>query len=486
MVRVLTHIFNCKFLIQNRSPIAKDLLTSVGFQFEILPETDDYRLEAESISRFITSKDVFIIDGYQFPKAYIGIIQKMTLNTIEIDDLNHGKYISSLVINHNFHAIEEKYDYDISRTKILRGVRYALLRKEFFYKGKDAQRHGVTICLGGSDVKNISDKVYRSLRRCFNGSIRLILGGANIHKKFWSDKKLIDPELSLLENLGPEEMREVMLTSKLFICTASVISLEASSVGTALVVGSTEANQVRMSEFIGENGLGIHIGNFYSVSDDALTAKIAHALQVNPERMIVLQKKLFDGKSGERLAGEIVKMIIRNERTTGLNADYKLMIPEMVGENYLSWFSDNEVKRNIEGAKASVTLESLKEYVQKRSDDPTTFMWGIFQKDGTHIGNIKYEPTDFKNGVAVMGILIGDQKWRGKGLAREAIFVTSSSLKEFGIHTVYLGVSSENLSAIKAYSKMGFLVSSDNYLKIPAEKGFEMKLNLSSAEKNDV
>jgi len=30
-----------------------------------------------------------------------------------------------------------------------------------------------------------------------------------------------------------------------------------------------------------------------------------------------------------------------------------------------------------------------------------------------HIGNIKYEPIDLKCGIAIMGILIGEDKWKG-------------------------------------------------------------------------
>ena len=79
------------------------------------------------------------------------------------------------------------------------------------------------------------------------------------------------------------------------------------------------------------------------------------------------------------------------------------------------------------------------------------------RETGNHIGNIKYEPIDFENKVAVMGILIGEKDWRGVGVASEVIKSSSEWLnKQYDINHIALGVDSKNIAAIKTYKKIGF------------------------------
>ena len=86
-------------------------------------------------------------------------------------------------------------------------------------------------------------------------------------------------------------------------------------------------------------------------------------------------------------------------------------------------------------------------------------MFGIFDiNNNKHIGNIKYEPIDYENRTARMGILIGDECYRGKGVAVEVINVSTNWLyKKYGIRKVFLRVEISNKAAINAYKKAGFL-----------------------------
>ena len=86
---------------------------------------------------------------------------------------------------------------------------------------------------------------------------------------------------------------------------------------------------------------------------------------------------------------------------------------------------------------------------------------GIFDKtNGLHIGNIKYEPVNSVLGYAVMGVLIGDPAYRGKGAAKEALNASARWLKENrNTRRILLGVSKENHVAIRAYQQVGFVVA---------------------------
>ena len=132
-----------------------------------------------------------------------------------------------------------------------------------------------------------------------------------------------------------------------------------------------------------------------------------------------------------------------------------------VNERYLYWLRDTAAKEYIEYAKEKRQIEELITYVQEKNDSETAIFMGIFTlQNNIHIGNIKYEPIDLDNNIAEMGILVGDNNWRGKGVAPEVIKGTGNWLsKNLGIETITLGVSKENTNALRAYEKIGFKVA---------------------------
>ena len=130
-----------------------------------------------------------------------------------------------------------------------------------------------------------------------------------------------------------------------------------------------------------------------------------------------------------------------------------------ISERYVCWFSDPDAQRYIVTSKQAPTAASLREYVRQRANRSDVLFLGIFDKaTGLHIGNVKYEPVDSAQGYAVMGILIGEPGFRGKGVAREVLSASGQWLKlHRGIKQVLLAVNRDHLGAIRAYEKAGFL-----------------------------
>lgn len=152
----------------------------------------------------------------------------------------------------------------------------------------------------------------------------------------------------------------------------------------------------------------------------------------------------------------------------------KSLTAKNVNEKYLSWFnSDDESKKFISFAQNKKNLDELIQYVKSKENKKDTLFLGIFCFSGIHIGNIKYEPINFVKKTAVMGILIGEVQWRGKGVAYEVINAVNEYLKKkFGIKFIYLGVDKTNDAAISAYKKMNFKIIEKN------EISFKMRLDL--------
>jgi len=97
---------------------------------------------------------------------------------------------------------------------------------------------------------------------------------------------------------------------------------------------------------------------------------------------------------------------------------------------------------------------------------PDVCFLGIFDKTTSrHIGNIKYEPIQVEKKYAVMGVLIGDAQWRGRGVFSEVFEASAHWLCENkGITRFELGVEKVNISAIRSYEKTGFKPIDSEYI----------------------
>jgi RimJ/RimL family protein N-acetyltransferase len=140
---------------------------------------------------------------------------------------------------------------------------------------------------------------------------------------------------------------------------------------------------------------------------------------------------------------------------------------------YLSWMRDENLNRFIQGANKNITLENLHRYVDEKNQSPNSLLLGIFHRETSkHIGNLKLEPIAF--GVdATLGILIGDEAWRRKGVGFEVINrVIEYSFDRFKLNKIQLGVDPSNLAAVRLYEKLGFKPEN----KIPGSSGTIMSL----------
>jgi len=151
-----------------------------------------------------------------------------------------------------------------------------------------------------------------------------------------------------------------------------------------------------------------------------------------------------------------------------------------VNYNYLSWLKDKNNSKFIVNSSRVYTMKNLIDFVKEKITDNNILFLGIFDLlSNLHIGNIKFEPINSIEKYVVMGILIGDDKFKGKGIAKEVIYNTFVFLHEkLGITSMLLGVNIKNISAVKAYRKMGFVESTSNKLLSSSEDSLIFELEI--------
>jgi len=122
---------------------------------------------------------------------------------------------------------------------------------------------------------------------------------------------------------------------------------------------------------------------------------------------------------------------------------------------FFRWFKDKEVVKYL-GAPSPKSLKDEEKFVRKNQRRKNGHTFAVLNESEKLIGSAGI---GFEEGVATLGILVGEKKEWNKGYGTEIIKV----LTQFGfaykkVHRVQLKVSTENIAAIQAYKKVGFVI----------------------------
>ena len=150
--------------------------------------------------------------------------------------------------------------------------------------------------------------------------------------------------------------------------------------------------------------------------------------------------------------------------------------------NYLSWMKNPLENQYILSAKDSYSIDELRTFIDICNKDESTILLGIYDKiDDKHIGNIKYDNINKLDKSAYLGILIGEQKYKGVGVAKQTITISIKWLNEnLGVENILLGVDNGNIPALKLYQKLGFRPIANK-----GKNGLLMNLNINELKSND-
>ena len=88
--------------------------------------------------------------------------------------------------------------------------------------------------------------------------------------------------------------------------------------------------------------------------------------------------------------------------------------------------------------------------------------WYVILADGEEAGTVWLEKETPESEQAILGIMLANKKYFGKGIGRQAILmVIEQALESLGFNRVVLTVRRDNTRAIASYQRVGFTISEE-------------------------
>jgi RimJ/RimL family protein N-acetyltransferase len=149
--------------------------------------------------------------------------------------------------------------------------------------------------------------------------------------------------------------------------------------------------------------------------------------------------------------------------TEALHGEIISLLPLSVDDvtlRYVAWLNDPNVNRYLESRFNEHTIDSVRDFVQSQADNEFVHFWKILENgSSTHVGNIKLGPIEPYHLVADIGLMIGEDAYRGRGIGRQAVsLVTNYAMNTLHLAKVSAHAYEVNEASIRLFLSLGFQI----------------------------
>ncbi len=158
---------------------------------------------------------------------------------------------------------------------------------------------------------------------------------------------------------------------------------------------------------------------------------------------------------------------------------------EDCSQKYVDWLQDKDTNRFLESRLMPQNIDTVRQFVQNTLASAINYMFAIVDKNtGEHIGNIKVGPIHPIYKSAILGYLIGDKNYWGKGVATEAVkLATIFCFEELKLNKVSAGVIAPNIASARVLEKVGFVIEGRFRQEVVVDGEFTDSLKYSVLKK---
>ncbi len=272
------------------------------------PATPGDLAETSALAREIDA-DWIVLDGYGFDGDFQAGLVGAGHRVLAIDDHGHaGRYAAQLVLNPNADAEPAWYADRAPASRLLLGLRYALLRAEFrdgpgTGAPQPARVRRLAITFGGSDPDNVSEDVLRGLAAVPGPlEILLLVGGANPHGAALRAQAARSPHRVQIA-VDVRDMAARLAACDLAVSAAGGTLVELARIGTPAVAIVVADNQAPGARALADAGATVYLGRHDILDANAIGAAVAE-LAADPDRRQALARRgaeLVDGQGAARV-----------------------------------------------------------------------------------------------------------------------------------------------------------------------------------------
>lgn len=407
--------------------------------------------------------DCIAVDGYGFDYDYMKSLRGAGCFTVVMDDVgNRGRYSASVLVNQNEDSLAREYDCD-SDTVLLRGARYALIRKELLEYDRTvrcvAGAPQVLITFGGSDPDNRTGAVLERLAEMGRKDLKakVVVGPLNPHFQILEAMASSLPfECDLLRDV--DNMAWLMDWANLMIGAAGSTCWELCYFGVPMLLSSIADNQAGIVESLIAKGAaksfdGMNSTDLVRLLDDS----------GKREKMSLAGQMLVDGSGGRRLVKRVLDMLEQSDADrTGVFGTADNLFHDMIfrpvnmddWEVLLTWRNHVGIRRNSFSTDI-ISPDNHRSWLRgKLMESGSLFL--MAEAHGRPLGQIRFDSID---GEIVVSVSVAPDQF-GNGIGTRIISEGSEIARaKFPGMMIVAMVRPENVASARAFTKAGFVAS---------------------------
>ena len=386
-----------------------------------------------------------VVDGYRFGADYQKAVKDAGLRQLYVDDYGQADhYFADVVLNQNPYADASVYASRERHTELLLGLRYALLRREFYSRvGFDRQipsaARRLLVTMGGGETGSVIDKVLDALRMLGNKDLEavVLVGGRQV-----ADAQAGRLAFPVRFERDVADMPGLMAWADLAISGAGSTCWELAFMGLPAMLVVLAENQRPVAESVQQAGAGVNLGEQEAVTAESIARAVEELLPAGERRLAMSQagRGLVDGRGAER--------VVRHMKAAMLS-----LRPVREDDCRLIWQWANEPElRAMSFLSEAIPWEDhVKWFRSKLADRNCIFR--VAELAGQPVGQVRF---DCEANRATISIGL-DKAFRGRGLGSQLIRLASREL--FGktdATVIHAYIKPENAASVGAFTGAGF------------------------------
>lgn len=263
--------------------------------------------------------DALVLDGYQFSQGYRQKLISLPCAKILFDDNNNsGSLHTDMVINGAENAAMLGYQQSAPSAVYCLGSLYRILRQEFISasQNKWQSRHLLTICLGGSDPKNLTIALLEGLQHHnVKAPICVITGGA--YQQLPKLNIFIAASQLHLEHIHDcQNMADIFSQSRLVVSAAGGTQFELLACQTPSLLLVVADNQLNATQQASQQGWCAMLDTRDEVDFNLLSQRINELW--NDQKKLKLMSDIAQNYKDVEGANRVVEAIIKLVKTKNI------------------------------------------------------------------------------------------------------------------------------------------------------------------------